>query len=369
MMNLQNIKTPTLLLNKEIALNNIKFMVDKAKKHSLGFRPHFKTHQSAEIGQWFKTAGVDKITVSSVGMAKYFAQNGWKDVTIAFPVNIRELEDIETLAKDIKLNILISSLESVQFLAKELKQPLNYFIKIDAGYHRAGVKPENIKYIEQIHIAAQENDNLQFMGFLAHFGNTYHAGDQQEIMDIFEKGKQQLGELKKQFTHKYPDLIISVGDTPSCSLADDFTGIDEIRPGNFVFYDIMQLNLGVCNEKDIAVALACPIIDTYPERGEVLIYGGAVQLSKEYIIDKQGNKSFGKIVRLSENGWIATPDNIYLKSLSQEHGIIKAPNSFIKTLKVGDLLAVLLVHSCLTANLMKSYQTFDHSTIKMWDGV
>ncbi|RLD73544.1 MAG: alanine racemase, partial [Bacteroidetes bacterium] len=85
-MNVQNIQTPTLILNKALVLENIQFMAEKARKHHLSFRPHFKTHQSAEIGNWFKDAGVDKITVSSVSMAEYFAKHGWKDITIAFPL-------------------------------------------------------------------------------------------------------------------------------------------------------------------------------------------------------------------------------------------------------------------------------------------
>ncbi len=77
-------------------------MAQKAKAHNLIFRPHFKTHQSAEIGNWFKDEGVNKITVSSVQMAEYFAESGWKDILIAFPVNIRETEQINRLASKIK---------------------------------------------------------------------------------------------------------------------------------------------------------------------------------------------------------------------------------------------------------------------------
>ena len=36
-----------------------------AASGKLSFRPHFKTHQSAEIGSWFRDFGVTRITVSS----------------------------------------------------------------------------------------------------------------------------------------------------------------------------------------------------------------------------------------------------------------------------------------------------------------
>ena len=367
-MNVQNIQTPTLILNKALVLENIQFMAEKARKHHLSFRPHFKTHQSAEIGNWFKDAGVDKITVSSVSMAEYFAKHGWKDITIAFPLNIRELDDIENLAKSVKLNILISSLETIQYLLKYLKQKTGFFIKIDTGYHRSGVLPENPEQIQQILFSAASSKNLQFKGFLSHFGHTYKAKNKQEVLSIFESGKKQMDKLKNNFSELFPNLIISIGDTPSCTLANDFKGIDEIRPGNFVFFDLMQSNIGVCKESDVAVVMACPVVDKYPERGEVLIYGGAVHLSKEYILDKLGNKIFGKVVQLTKNGWTEIKEEIYVTNLSQEHGIIKASRSFIELLKIGDLLGILPVHSCLTANLKKEYLTINDELLEMWKG-
>jgi len=33
--------------------------------------------------------------------------------------------------------------------------------------------------------------------------------------------------------------------------------VDEIRPGNFVFYDLMQYRIGSCSVGQIAVAMAC----------------------------------------------------------------------------------------------------------------
>ncbi|HET6557345.1 MAG TPA: amidophosphoribosyltransferase, partial [Prolixibacteraceae bacterium] len=73
------ITKPTLLLSKDIALQNIEAMASKAAKLHMNFRPHFKTHQSAEIGKWFRDAGVKGIAVSSLTMANYFADAGWDD--------------------------------------------------------------------------------------------------------------------------------------------------------------------------------------------------------------------------------------------------------------------------------------------------
>ena len=52
----------------------------------------------------------------------------------------------------------------------------------------------------------------------------------------------------------YSNLEISVGDTPSSRLVTDFGNVDELRPGNFIFYDVQQTIAGVCGIEDIAVA-------------------------------------------------------------------------------------------------------------------
>ena len=114
------ITKPTLLLDEYKCKKNIQNMFSRAQLHQVDLRPHFKTHQSLEIGQWFKEVGVNKITVSSLEMAIYFAEE-WNDITVAFPVNILEIDTINALAEKIKLNLLIESKETILFLNKHLK--------------------------------------------------------------------------------------------------------------------------------------------------------------------------------------------------------------------------------------------------------
>jgi D-serine deaminase-like pyridoxal phosphate-dependent protein len=157
---------------------------------------------------------------------------------------------------------------------------------------------------------------------------------------------------------------ISIGDTPSCSLVDKFSGIDEIRPGNFVFYDVMQFFLGSCQENEIAVALACPIVAKYPGRNEVVVYGGAVHLSKDCIEDAEGRKIFGLVSDMLEADFGPILKQTYVSSLSQEHGIIRSKNPYLQQKQVGDILLIYPIHSCLTANLMRQYTTMEGETIK-----
>jgi D-serine deaminase-like pyridoxal phosphate-dependent protein len=113
------------MLNTAIAKRNIKRMAEKARRSDVRFRPHVKTHQSATIGEWFRAEGVSGITVSSLDMAEYFAENGWDDITVAFPANWLQIDLIKRLAERIRLNLLVESTESVEFLAQNLPSPVN----------------------------------------------------------------------------------------------------------------------------------------------------------------------------------------------------------------------------------------------------
>ncbi|MCD4664698.1 MAG: alanine racemase [Bacteroidales bacterium] len=332
-------------------------MTDKASRNKINFRPHFKTHQSAEIGSWFKDSGVSGITVSSVQMATYFAKAGWDDILIAFPVNILEISNINKLAQNINLHLLLESVESTKFLIANLKFKTGVYLKIDTGYHRAGLLPENDKDILKILSLVKNSSKLKLTGVLTHAGHAYDAQKKEEILSIHYNSINQLLKVKKMASEYFPNCILSIGDTPTSSLADDFEGVDEIRPGNFVFYDIMQYYLGTCNYDQIAVALACPVVAKQRSRNEIVIYGGAVHLSKESIYNAKEHKIYGLIVKLQNGNWDKPLPGTYISSLSQEHGIIKTTEEIFEQIKIGETIGVLPVHSCLTANLMINYTT------------
>ncbi|MBE0639446.1 MAG: alanine racemase [Bacteroidales bacterium] len=360
---LMQLKRPTLLLDHNKCLANISFMAEKAARHQVVFRPHFKTHQSAEIGSWFRDFGVTRITVSSVTMAEYFAKNGWNDITIAFPLNLAEMDEINDLAGRITLNVLVENPEAVEALAKWVGHPVNIFVKIDAGYHRTGIEVEKQEEVLRLVQIINSKNKLTFKGLIVHNGNTYQHANPAAILNIHNQSLVKLRTLKTFLLEKGIVPMLSVGDTPALSLTENLDGVDEIRPGNFVFYDLMQQKLGSCRYNQIAVALACPVVAIHPERLEVVIYGGAIHLSKEFIPDENGNPTFGEVVWLNEKGWSEPVGHTFIKSLSQEHGIIKTTRENISRFYPGQFVGILPVHSCLTTNLASRLITLDGQAI------
>jgi len=354
-----NIRRPTLIVNESIARKNIEKMVGKCRRSGSVFRPHFKTHHSATVGNWFRDYNVKKITVSSVSMAYYFAQNGWDDITIAFPYNPLESHEIDQLAKKVKLNVLIESVDALIHLQSNVKSNVNYFLKIDVGYHRTGISPDDTEQI--IKLIKLADSKVQFLGIIAHAGHSYKCRSHDEIKVVFEESKRLLLLTKNLMD---ASKIASFGDTPCCSVIDDLKGIDEIRCGNFVYFDLMQTEIFSCKREDIAVSVACPVVAVHPKRNQAIVYGGGVHFSKDSMM-KNGQTIFGEGINYVENGWELATD-IKLISISQEHGVVQFPENTIQQLKIGDILGFLPVHACLTAHCLNDQQTiYGEKLLKM----
>lgn len=357
-----SIRTPTLLLDEAVCRRNIRRMAEKARAGQCRFRPHFKTHQSLHVGRLFRAEGVRSIAVSSVRMAEYFAGDGWEDITIAFPVNLRELPAINRLAARVRLQLLVESAESVRALCSQLRHRVEVVLKIDAGYGRTGIAHGNMQKLHKVAGEIDRCDSLALVGLLAHGGENYHAHSVTEMRENFTRTRDRLLDCARALRDRYPALYVSVGDTPGCSIAEDFDGIDEIRPGNFVFFDVMQQQLGVCEAADIAVALAVPVVALHPERNEIVVFGGAVHLSREAGHDEEG-QHFGQVVLLTDDGWSPPLPGTRVIRLSQEHGIIHSTGEILDLLHVGALLAILPVHSCLTAECMRGYRALSGNAV------
>ena len=365
---MQNIQSPTLIIDEKRCRENIRIMVEKMKEQKVLFRPHFKTHQSIRIGTWFKESGVNAITVSSLKMAEYFANNGWKDITVAFPINIRETERIKTLSNKINLELVVADPGVPTKLNMLLSKAINIWIKADTGYHRSGIPIDETEIYEKIIKEIDSNPNLRLKGFLSHTGNTYQAGSVEEIEELYDDAVNKLKILKNKFATSHPNLLISLGDTPSFTRVADLSGTDEARPGNFVFFDLMQYHLGVCNLKQVAVALACPVVSKKKKEKQIIVHGGAIHFSKEFVLDNNQQKIYGRLVELEEKTWIDTGEENVLIGLSQEHGTIQLNEKQFEKTNIGDLVYILPVHSCLTANLMKGYLSLEGKRIDHMEG-
>jgi D-serine deaminase-like pyridoxal phosphate-dependent protein len=110
------------------------------------------------------------------------------------------------------------------------------------------------------------------------------------------------------------------------------------------------------------------VVDIKKERKEILVHGGGVHLAKDVLVNPDGTKNFGEVVILNETGWTIPVQRSFLKSISQEHGIIQASDELIQSVKIGDVLGILPIHSCMTADCMGEYMTLDGKMVDHAEG-
>lgn len=360
------IERPTLLLDRARAEANIAHMAARAAQAGVQLRPHFKTHQSATVAEWFHAAGVTCATVSSLDMAAYFAVQGWHDLTVAFPCNPRQIGLINALAAQSDLGLLLDAPETLQFLQERLTRSVRVWIEIDAGYGRTGLPWHDADRLGRLAAGIAAGRQTRLAGLLTHAGHSYAARGPAEVAEI---SNTTIARMQAAQAHVVaaglPAPPLSIGDTPGCSLNAAFPGIAEIRPGNFVFYDLTQLAIGSCTSEQIAVAVACPVVARYPERGVLVVHGGAVHFSKDRLTLPDGRVIYGQVARWDGQRWGALLPNAYMSGLSQEHGTVSAPAELIEATQIGDLLAIVPVHACLTAHAMGSYRLLDGTLVPM----
>jgi len=346
---------PQVFIDHKRVRQNLERVFHNPLFSNINFRPHFKTHQSVETGRVFREFGIDKITVSSFPMAEYFANDGWQDIMIAIPINPADSGSYSKLADKISLHFLVDSAEAAEIAMNQIQNSVTFHIKCDCGYGRAGIPVQNKERFSEIIKLFSTYTNHDFGGLVSHFGNSYHL-DEKGIFDINLSGTSDLRNLKTYLETLHGlNCSISIGDTPSLRLYNDeiLNEIDEIRPGNFVYYDVMQFLAGHCQITDIAAALEVPFLSLYPERNEVLVHGGAVHLSKESCPMPDGKIGYGVAIRLSENGIGEVIQGAFVDRLSQEHGILRVQPGFFNEFKPGDSIGILPVHSCLMVSAMK----------------
>jgi len=350
------VATPAFLVDRTIVEQNCARMRAKARSSGVAFRPHVKTHKTIEIGRMQHGGAPGPITVSTMAEAEFFADAGFRDITYAMPIAPEKLARAQAVAVRIaRLNILIDS-ESALRAVEEFDVAngciFDIFLKVDCGYHRAGVDPNDPDSV-RLAMAMARSRSIDFQGLLTHAGHSYNARDVEEISRIAAEETASLTRFRALIG--LDDLTRSIGSTPTTSVVDTFTDTDEVRPGNYVFFDAFQATLGSCSTNDVAVSVLSTVVGSYPERGEAIIDAGALALSKDVSPEHlDPNFGYGIVCDAALH-----PLSARLVSLSQEHGKLKmaAPPP------VGTLIRIIPNHSCLTAAMYDRYHVIDGDAI------
>jgi D-serine deaminase-like pyridoxal phosphate-dependent protein len=389
--------SPALCVDVDVAAANTAAMAAKAAAAGVLLRPHVKTHKTLE-GAALQTAHTARggpapgIVVSTIAEARAFASSGYADVLYGVPVEPSKLPYLWELhmTPGLTLRVLLDGEPARALLAgwwaqhqqpeQPAPKPWSVYVKVDAGYRRAGVAADSDAAVA-LAAAVAAGPGTRLHGLYSHSGNSYNcgggcasAGDDDGLDDSAAKARAAAAEigraelaallaLARRLASATPPVavpVVSVGATPSTSATDYHAALAaaagaaagtaapavEVHPGNYIFYDRQQVASGSCpGTAHVAVYVLARVIGAYPARGEVLIDAGSCALHK----DSGG---------LGDGTWgeLADHPGYVLRRMTQEAAVVgradggPIPAELLETaFALGAPLRVLPNHSCMTA--------------------
>jgi len=358
-MKLESLKTPGLVLDVAKVKRNAERMSRRIKQFGADLRPHIKTHKCIEVAR-IQTAGHSgAVTVSTLAEARAFAANGFTKITYAVPIESGKFDEAIEISRDCELSLITDDMDvpgQLNDAAKQANVHLNLFLKVDCGYHRCGVEPTNPEATE-IPRRISNASNLRFAGILTHAGHSYNCQTKPELLALAKHERDLMadfGEALRKEVGQVP--IVSIGSTPTITSVDHLDGVDEVRPGNYIFFDAFQTTLGSCSFDDCALTVLASVVHRDWERRKVIIDAGAIALSKDRgPVALNPDCGYGRVLDLEGNDL-----NLTVSEMSQEHGVMIAQDEkTFDRLRVGSRVRVLANHSCLTAAQHSHYNVLE----------
>ena len=302
------VDTPEPVVVLDTLQDNVTRMQQFATTRGLQLRPHVKTHKCLEIGRLQTDAGACGITAGTVREAEIFADAGFPDIFLAYPIWAAGSKSarIRDLAESIRLRVGVDTSAAIDRLADSMhgaSSRLQVVVEVDCGAHRSGVAPkvagELAQYAAKVGLEPVGVYTYPGHGWGGQDARIAAANDQLVALQTAVQSLQALG---------IEPLVVSAGSTPTVEYSDR-APITEIRPGEYVFCDGDNLRFGACTADQVALFVAATVVsDTMPDH--VIVDVGTKAVGREGSPQTGYGRALGagdgRLLRLNEyHGFLA----------------------------------------------------------------
>ena len=332
--------TPSVVVDLDRAEARIERMAAVMRDRRVALRPHAKTHKSLGFARLQVTAGAVGLTVATIGEAEVFADAGFDDLFIAYPVIASgpKADRLRRLAERCRLSVGADSMVGLEALAAALRGVANrpqIVVEIDCGGARTGVPPETAG-----RMARRATDlGLDVVGAFTHGGHgNYGMEVRATAADDEVSGLVRAAAALRE--EGIEPRILSAGSTPTAVLSARHP-VTEERPGTYVFGDRQQAALAGEPFEDTALMVATTVVSGGPGHGFV-VDAGAKILAKDVSTFLRGHGSV-----------LGYPDAI-IERVNDHHGIVELPAGSPRP-AIGSVVWIMPNHVCPVINLVDEY--------------
>lgn len=341
-MNISELTTPSFLVDLDKLERNISEMAMVCAENSIEPWPMVKTHKSTRICEMQEDAGVGGFLVGTVDEAEKLVNSGFYDIMLAYPVAGKEnINRVVDLAKDANIIVDFDGSDTAKQLNDALEEEnmtMEYLIIIDSGLNRFGVGPE---FTGDLAEELEQYENLEFLGISTHPGQVYGCQNMDEVKGVAETEVEALEIAVKSLVEKgFEPEIVATGSTPTAKFAAQSDVVNVLRPGNYVFYDNIQMALGVVPEERCALTVLATVISR-PKDDMLIVDAGSKCLG----LDKGAHG----ISLIKGFGYVKDHPELIISDLSEE--VAKVEIQEDTDVKVGAKIEIIPNHACSSANM------------------
>lgn len=341
-MKIFDLPTPSFIVNLDILEKNIKDIQKLCDENKKELWPMVKTHKSTEIAKMQMEAGAKGFLVGTIDEAEKLSEKGAKNITFAYPfcgeTNIDRIINISE-----KTHLILSfdneevAIEFEEKLSKVNKK-MDYLIIVDSGLHRLGVSPYKVVELAE---KMKKFKHLKLKGISTHPGQVYASASSVEVSKSVDAEYNTLRKALEELNKNGFEIeIIATGSTPTFFSSVKNKLINVQRPGNYVFYDNIQIGLGIAKEENCSLTVLGTVISN-AQNGQLVLDVGSKCLG----LDKGAHG----ISLTSGYGHIKGHEELIIESLSEEVSKVKICGK--TDLKVGDKVEIIPNHACSSANM------------------
>ncbi|MCF6096865.1 alanine racemase [Thermovorax subterraneus] len=341
-MKIYDLATPAFMVDLDILEKNIKEAAELVRGNGKRLWPMVKTHKSTEIAAMQKAAGAEGFLVGTLLEAEKLVEKGFTNIMVAYPVAGKEnIKRVVSLAKKARIILsldCIKAAEQIHAVLEENGITLEYLLIVDSGLKRFGVMPEDSAKLAKKLLAFK---SLKLIGIATHPGHVYGVSRPEEVKRIASEEVNALKTAAELLEKEGFDLeIIATGSTPTFRYVLEDEKINVLRPGNYVFYDSIQVALGVVPFERCAFSVMGTVISN-PRPGNLIMDVGSKCLG----LDRGAHG----ISLLKGYGTVVGHPELTLVSLSEEVGKLEVEGE--TAVKVGEKLMIIPNHVCSACNM------------------